>query len=131
MPGKLPRELISRLGWAGAAWVVLSGQYLMYIFWDLAQRESFFDWFLLSSLGLQLYAQGEQAYEKTIKAGRTALAIAGFLSVTMWFGKPTYVLFTVTQIFALVVERSTMKWKTASFVGLVSAALWPRFSSSA
>ena len=41
-------ELLERVAWALAAWVVLSGQYLLFGYWDLAQRESFFDWFLLS-----------------------------------------------------------------------------------
>ena len=50
-------EPIERVAWALAAWVVLSGQYLLYGYWDLAQRESFFDWFLLPSVALQLVAQ--------------------------------------------------------------------------
>src|ERR1700722_1765378 len=50
-------ELLERVPWAIAAWVVLSGQYLLYGYWDIAQRESFFDWFMLPSVALQLVAQ--------------------------------------------------------------------------
>ena len=44
----------------GAAWVVLSAQMLMYLYWDLAQRETFFAWFLLPGIGLQLVREGER-----------------------------------------------------------------------
>src|ERR1700722_9269938 len=60
LPGLRSRrapELLERVAWAIAAWVVLSGQYLLYGYWDIAQRESFFDWFLLPSVALQLVAQ--------------------------------------------------------------------------
>src|ERR1019366_4141321 len=50
-------DWLERLAWALAAWVVLSGQYLLFGYWDLAQRESFFDWFMLPSVALQLMAQ--------------------------------------------------------------------------
>jgi len=125
---KTPREMFERLGWAGAAWVVLSGQYLMYIFWDIAQRESFFDWFLLSSIALQLYAQGEQIHTNEPKSSRYVLAVAGLLAITTWFGKPTYFLFTLTQLIALLVEKSPMprrqrlKWFGAG--GLVAGIGW-------
>jgi len=125
---KTPREMFERLGWAGAAWVVLSGQYLMYIFWDIAQRESFFDWFLLSSIALQLYAQGEQIHTNESKSSRYVLAVAGLLAITTWFGKPTYFLFTLTQLIALLVEKSPMprrqrlKWFGAG--GLVAGIGW-------
>lgn len=125
---KTPREMFERLGWAGAAWVVLSGQYLMYIFWDIAQRESFFDWFLLSSIALQLYAQGEQSYGVNPKAARWPLTIAGALAVTTWFGKPTYLLFTLTQLIALLVEKSPMPRRRRLMHfgggGLVAGLIW-------
>ncbi len=50
LPGLRKRrapDCVERVAWAFAAWVVLSGQYLLYGYWDLAQRESFFDWFML------------------------------------------------------------------------------------
>lgn len=61
LPGLCGRQRPARLeraAWAGAAWVMLSGQYLLYKYWDLAQRESFFDWFLLPSLGLPSSPRG-------------------------------------------------------------------------
>ena len=106
---RLVRELASRAGWALAAWVVLSGQYLLYIFWDLAQRESFCDWFLLTSLGLQLVAQDRMRSDPLAPGGafpgRAALVWAGALSLILWFGKPTYALFTFAQIAAILFDR--------------------------
>ncbi len=107
-PSRLVREVSARIGWAFAAWVVLSGQYLLYIFWDLAQRESFCDWFLLASLGLQLVAQDRMrnvpSGPGTRTPGAIALVWAGACSLLLWFGKPTYALFTVVQLATLLVD---------------------------
>ncbi|MBV9945707.1 MAG: hypothetical protein JOZ69_02540 [Myxococcales bacterium] len=108
---RAPRP-IERAGWGLAGWVVLSGQYLLYDYWHTAQRESFFDWFLLPSLGLQLVAPGPMRSRAGAAApggeagadpdGRrrraTLLGLAGALSVIPWFGKPTYALFTLLQL---------------------------------
>jgi hypothetical protein len=90
---------LERLAWAGAGWVVLSGQYLLYGYWDLAQRESFFDWFMLPSVALQLAVQA-------LPATRCAplLVLVGATSIVPWFGKPTYLLFTLAQLMALCVD---------------------------
>jgi len=89
---------IERVGWAFAGWVVLSAQYLRYLFWDLAQRESFFDWFMLVAVGLQLAALSPLVRPRV----RTGLLVAsGALSVIPWFGKPTYALFTFAQLATL------------------------------
>jgi hypothetical protein len=100
---------IERLGWAFAGWVVLSGQYLLYIFWDIAQRESFFDWFMLSGVALQLVAQDKLRRphgEKESSRGAIALlATAGALVVLPVFGKPTYALFVLSQLLTLAVDR--------------------------
>lgn len=100
-------EVAARIGWALAAWVVLSGQLLMYLYWDLAQRETFCHWFVLPSLGLQLLAQSKLATEnrKKTRVWAAMLVAAGVLSVIPWFGKPTYGLVTVVQAFALLVDR--------------------------
>ncbi len=111
-PARIVREVSGRLGWAFAAWVVLSGQYLLYIFWDLAQRESFCDWFLLASLGLQLVAQdrmrsalvNEKDTTTSPTPGTAMLAWAGAFSLLLWFGKPTYALFTFAQLATLLVD---------------------------
>jgi hypothetical protein len=100
--------LAERAAWALAGWVVLSGQLLLYIFWDLAQRESFFDWFLLASLGLQLVAQRRlregQAGAALGRGTATLLGLTFALSVVPWFGKPTYALFTAVQLVTLLVD---------------------------
>jgi hypothetical protein len=85
-------ELVERVAWGLAGWVVLSGQYLLYGYWDLAQRESFFDWFLLPSVALALVAQRSPP-----QARFRLVALAGALSVVPCFGKPTYALFTLAQ----------------------------------
>jgi hypothetical protein len=95
---------LERAGWAFAGWVVLSGQYLLYDYWHSAQRESFFDWFLLPSLSLQLVAQAPwlgRAEGRPRRIKLALLAVAGALSVVPWFGKPTYVLFTAAQLLAI------------------------------
>jgi hypothetical protein len=103
-------RLAERVGWAFAGWVVLSGQYLLYIFWDLAQRESFFDWFLLSGVGLQLVAQRRLASARTASSGsaRWLLAAAGALAVIPCFGKPTYVFFTAAMFVTLLVDTEIL-----------------------
>ncbi len=100
-------EVAARAGWALAAWVVLGGQLLNYLYWDLAQRETFCHWFLLPSVAMQLYAQGKLQTEDRSRARRYAwmLVLCGALSVIPWFGKPTYALFTVVQAFTLLVDR--------------------------
>ena len=64
--------MVARIGWAGAAWVVLSAQMLMYLYWDLAQRETFFAWFLVPGIGLQLAWPGDFGY--VFHGGGPALA---------------------------------------------------------
>src|SRR5258708_5894042 len=49
-------DRLDRVAWAVAGWVVLSGQYLLYGYRELAQRERFFGWFALSSVPLPLAA---------------------------------------------------------------------------
>jgi hypothetical protein len=99
-----------RIAWAFAAWVVLSGQYLLFGYWDLAQRESFFDWFMLPSVALQLVAQapyvGGVGGATSRPRSRTAmlLAVSGALSLVPWFGKPTFALFTFAQLAAILAD---------------------------
>ena len=109
-PGRAARRvtLTERAGWALASWVVLSAQYLAYVYWDLAQRESFFDWFMLSSVALQLVAQSPtraRSGEDGAKRHSRLLYVVGALSVIPWFGKPTYVLFTFVQLLTLAIDR--------------------------
>jgi hypothetical protein len=103
LPGLRSRrapEILDRAAWALAAWVVLSGQYLLYGYWDIAQRESFFDWFMLPSVALQLVAQ------RSLLRGRGTrlLVLVGALSVIPCFGKPTYALFTMAQLLAIALD---------------------------
>jgi hypothetical protein len=107
LPGlrsRRPPDALERVAWGLAAWVVLSGQYLLYGYWDIAQRESFFDWFLLPSLALQLVAQARWQAARPQRQARL-LAVAGALSVVPWFGKPTYALFTAAQFATIVLDE--------------------------
>jgi hypothetical protein len=97
-------DKLERAAWAVAGWVVLSGQYLLYGYWDVAQRESFFDWFLLPSIALQLVAQARWRRAESAQRQIRLLAIAGALSVVPWFGKPTYMLFTIAQFTVLLLD---------------------------
>ena len=115
--------LLDRFGWAFAGWVVLSGQYLLYGFWDTAQRESFFDWFMLPSVAIQIAAHGAPARPYR---GRL-LVIAGALSVIPWFGKPTYPVFTLVQIAVLLWDRDLTGERSRAlaafaFGGVIGAA---------
>ena len=123
-PGRLA-PWTARAAWAFAACVALCAQHFGYIYWDLAQRETFCDWFLLPSVALQLHAQGRLAGRR---GGRWLLFLAGGLSATAWFGKPTFAAFTVAQLFALFADREVavpMSARFAPFVagcGVVAAA---------
>jgi len=123
LPGLIRKAkvpLVERAAWALASWVVLSGQHLMYLYWDLAQRETFFDWFVLTSLGIQLVARRRGA----------AFAVAGALSVLPWFGKPTFALFTFAQVLTLLVDdglgitrRRALAWFAAGGASGATAML--------
>ncbi len=110
--------LVERMAWGLAGWVVLVGQYLLYIFWDLAQRESFCDWFLFPSLGLQLVAQGALRRRDAGRGPLVLLGVAGGLSVIACFGKPTFALFTLVQLVTLLVDkeaRATLRQRFLAF----------------
>jgi hypothetical protein len=118
LPGILKKTQVlwtERIAWAFAAWVVLSGQLLQYIWWDLAQRETFFDWFLIAGVGVQLVAQRDLG-SSVSKRGRGILILAGALSAIPWFGKPTYCLFTVTQALAILLDDELRIGRLRAFV---------------
>jgi hypothetical protein len=100
IPGLVSRgrvSLVERAAWAAAAWVALSAQYHLYIYWNQAQRESFCDWFLLPSLALMLLRPGARTRARIV-------AIAALSTVT-WFGKPSFALFTIVQLGALLFDH--------------------------
>ena len=112
-----------RAAWAGAAWVVLAGQYALFLYWNQAQRESFCDWFLLPSLALQVARPAKTARA----ASWRVLAIAALSTIT-WFGKPSFALFTVMQLGVLLVDRDVLlsaRQKISRFVlgGAVGASI--------
>ncbi len=131
LPGVVKKTRVlwsERIGWAFAAWVVLSSQLLQYIWWDLAQRESFFDWFVLTAVAVQLVAQRSLAKIDS-RSSRICIGIAGALSAITWLGKPTYVLFTLGQLAALFSDGSLRISRWRAFltfaIGGVCGALVP------
>jgi hypothetical protein len=112
-----------RAAWASAAWVVLSAQYHLYLYWNQAQRESFCDWFLLPSLALQMARPSRTARGASLRI----MAIAGLSTIT-WFGKPSFVLFTAMQLAVLLADRDWLvgaRAKVGRFVlgGALGAAI--------
>ena len=95
---KRPAELGGQMGWGLATFVLLSAQYLDYGYWDQAQRESFFDWFMLPSIALQL---ASHAAVRRGKHNRAAMVLAGALSIVPWFGKLTFGVFTLIQVLTI------------------------------
>lgn len=118
---RAPKPL-ERLGWALAAWVVLSGQHMLFTYWNQAQRESFCNWFLLPSIALQI------ARPKDETASRRIVVVAA-LSTLTWFGKSSFVLFTVMQLVVLLFDRDLqlpLRARLRSFVlGGVLGAIIP------
>jgi hypothetical protein len=112
LPGILTKRRptwIERVAWAAAGWVVLAGQYGLYLYWNQAQRESFCDWFLLPSLMLQAMRPGP-----TPK--RRIAVIAGLTSITL-FSKPAFIFFSLMQLVALLLDpavgltkKERVKW---------------------
>jgi len=84
-------------------WAVLMGQYLSFGWWQTAQRESFYDLFLLASLAFQNLATRDAAEGERRSGWKAAawLALAGLASSATWFGKPPCLVFTFLQIIAL------------------------------
>jgi hypothetical protein len=121
IPGMLRRNVsvVERAAWAAAAWVVLSAQYQLYTYWNQAQRESFCDWFLLPSLGLSILHAA-----KTKRMERLRLVAIAALSTATWFGKPTFVLFTIVQMCVLLLDRqSALGARTRALMLLAGGAL--------
>lgn len=107
-------SVTARVAWALAAWVALSAQYHLFLPWNQAQRESFCDWFLLPSVGLLLLGRRASPRAETLR-----LVVAGALSVTPWFGKPSFVVFTVAQLLALALEPGSRRERRRDLVTFV------------
>jgi hypothetical protein len=110
---------LERAAWAFAAWVVLSAQYSLFLYWNQAQRESFCDWFLLPSIALQI-ARPPRETRATPHPwlDRRIVAIAALSTITL-FGKSSFVFFTAMQLGVLLIDRDQrLAWRgrLASFV---------------
>lgn len=102
-----PASFLRMLSLSGAAWAVLSAAYLVYGYWDTAQRESFFGWFLLLSVGTQLIGQRcfQEPTAKYPRLGTALLVLSGACSFISCFGKPPFFLFTLGQVASLLFDR--------------------------
>jgi hypothetical protein len=112
LPSLASREVTirERMPWALASSVMLLAQYLTFGFWDTAQRESFFDWFLAVAIGAILLARR--------RAG--LLVLAGACSAAPVFGKPTFLLFTLAHLLTVALDRDSAiprRRRLIAFVG--------------
>lgn len=118
LPGVVSKKApswVERAAWAFAAWVILGAQYQLYMYWNQAQRESFCDWFLLPSLALQFATPARTRRGASLRIG----AIAALSTIT-WFGKPSFALFTIAQLAALLFDSQsplTKRARSVRFVG--------------
>ncbi|HSO37968.1 MAG TPA: hypothetical protein VLT33_35820 [Labilithrix sp.] len=120
-------RVLREISLGAAGWVILSAHYLAFGWWDTAQRESFFDWFVLVSIGLQITGQSllrrEARAPRAARLGLALLALAGAASAMPWFGKPTFVLFTLGQLAALVLDDLAIGRRRRVAVVSLGAAL--------
>ena len=114
---RAPRAL-ERLAWGAAGWVILNGQYMLYTYWNQAQRESFADWFLLPSLGLQVLRPA-----KTERGARLRVLVIAMLSTLTWFAKPTFAMFTLMQAAVLLYDRDSLLTARKKITELVLGGL--------
>jgi hypothetical protein len=86
-----------------STWAVLMGQYLSFGWWQTAQRESFYTFFLLASLGFQTLAVESAQTDRTTRRPWSALCfvVSGALSAATWFGKPPCLIFSTLQTIAI------------------------------
>lgn len=108
-----------------AAWAIVIAQYVAYGSWNTAQRESFFDWFVVTSMGLELLALGRASHPRALLFG------AGATSAIAWLGKPTFILFTLGQLFTLftgdmaVSKRTRFAWFfSGAAIGVATAVAY-------
>jgi hypothetical protein len=95
-PSKLERTV-----WAVAAWIVGSASYLSHRYWDTTQRESITCWFLLTSVAAQILGASPTYRGTKTRAPYILTMVAAALTITTWFGKPTFVFFLPGQLLAL------------------------------
>lgn len=109
-----------RAAWALATWVIVSAQVLGFGWWDTAQRESFFDWFVMVSFGSALFAAHADGRRRVV-----LLVVAGAASAAPWLGKPTYALVTVVQALALAFDEqvATRAQRLRAFAGGIALGL--------
>ena len=107
-----------RAAWAAAAWVILGAPYLRYIFWDLAQRESFAAWFFVPSLALQVHAQRSLQEHGPSRRAAGMLAVSAGLGALPSLCKPTFVMLFAAQVLTLFVDQVPLpRWKRAAVFG--------------
>lgn len=109
-----PPRLLERAGWALASWVVLSGQYALYLYWNQAQRESFGDWFLLPSIALQIAPLAPDP-----KRHARRIVVVAALSTIAWFAKSSFVFFTAMQLVVVLFDRESGLSRGARFKSFV------------
>lgn len=108
-----------RIAWAIAAWVLGSASYLSHLYWDITQRETFACWFLLSSIAAQIVGASPRFGSTNTRAAFLLTALAGALSITSWFGKPTFLFFLPGQVLALLWDNDAPLPRRKRFIAFV------------
>jgi hypothetical protein len=112
--------LSERVAWGAATAVYLLCRYYTIWYWDIAQRETYFDLGLMLSLALQFEAQHRWRGGAADKVSLALLLCAGIVGVTPVFGKPTWVVFLPLQLAGVLLDgpRASPRWRGGlSFVG--------------
>lgn len=113
-----------RLAWGGVAWVVLATQYLNFGWWEHAQRESFYNLFLVSALAAQMLAHARAARAERYLS---LLLVSGAIAGASWMGKPTNVLFSMAMVAAMALDKGIPRRRRAilAFVGAHAIGVLP------
>lgn len=107
-----------------ASLVLLGAQYLHYLYWDLAQRESFSNWFMLPAALFALRALEPSFELDGDKKKARAWMIPGALSGIAVFGKPTYAFFGIAIVFFLLLDREALLIANSDSWPTPSGCLW-------
>lgn len=114
---------VTRAFWSVASLVLLGAQYLHYLYWDLAQRESFSNWFMLPAALFALRALEPSFELDGDKKKARAWMISGALSGIAVFGKPTYAFFGIAIVFFLLLDREALLDRKQRFMAYALGVL--------
>lgn len=114
-----------RLVWGLAGSALLWAQYLKYTWWDHAQRESFYDLFIVAALAAQLVAHAPSTLSR--RSRLLLWGLSGALGLLPSYGKPTCGLYFLGQLLALWLDHDAPLLRRerlrAFFIGVTVGAI--------